>query len=88
LFKLGPIYISGLFLQQFVDSLYKAELMPCRYSTSISDNAVERRYKCCPEGSAKSVLRFVARYLLRMTKLHTSRAIKTLLSRTKINHER
>jgi len=30
---LGPVYISGLFLQQFVDSLYKAELMPCRYST-------------------------------------------------------
>jgi len=70
---LGPVYLLGLFLQQFVDSLYKAELMPCRYSTSISDNAVERSYKCCLKGSAKSVLRFVARYLHRMTKLTTSR---------------
>jgi len=41
-------------LQQFADSLYKAALMPCRYSTQISDNAVERRYKRCPRGLLKT----------------------------------
>jgi len=30
---LGPVYLAEFFLQQFVDSLYKAELMPCSYST-------------------------------------------------------
>jgi len=30
---LGPVYLSRLFLQQFVGYLYKAELIPCSYST-------------------------------------------------------
>ncbi|CAK1738137.1 hypothetical protein VCRA2116O30_20219 [Vibrio crassostreae] len=44
--------------------------------------------KRCPKGSAKSVLLFVEGDLLRMLGYFPLAAIKTLLSRTKFNHER
>ena len=48
--------------------------------------------KRCPKDSPKSVLLFVEQYLLRMTRLHTTRrdenALLSLKSRTKFNRER
>jgi|GEM_PF-1913229 len=58
----GRVYLSGLFLQQFVWHLYKAEHVKCSYSTQTGDNAVEMANKRCPKGSIKHFLLFVARY--------------------------
>ncbi|PKF62986.1 hypothetical protein CW745_06050 [Psychromonas sp. psych-6C06] len=67
---LGSVDLSSLFLQQFVGYLYKAEPMPCGYSTSIGENAVKMVNKCCPSGSTQHALPCVRRNSLRMTKPH------------------
>jgi hypothetical protein len=78
-----------LFLQPFAGVLYKAEplLRGCseQYVPALSnkrhpyrvtlkgDNAVQMTNKRCPKDSAKSVLLIVEKYLLSVTRLHTTR---------------
>jgi len=58
--------------------------MTCSYSTQISDNAVEIPNKCCPKGSTKHILLFVACHLLRITKLHSKRLEQNVFRMNKI----
>jgi hypothetical protein len=63
---LGAVDVSSLFLQQVVDE----------FSTTIHfrrDIKAQMSNQRCPTGSSKCILLFVARYLHRITMLHSSR---------------
>jgi hypothetical protein len=61
---LGSVDLSSLFLQRVTGFFYKAELIICGWSTSISENAVEINSKRCPSGSSQNVMRFVGKICL------------------------
>jgi|TARA_B100000315_G_scaffold161284_1_gene149723 hypothetical protein len=63
--------LSGLLLQLFVWYLYKAEPLPCGYSTLKGDNLVEMPNKRCHLDSFKSDLLFVVALAYRIT-IHCS----------------